>query len=74
LGASLQGSKGFLGKNSDRKRVNVDLISNGRSLAKLKLISLFADMGTDRAQAGLHVTFYELPKFMRFVARQGNAR
>jgi hypothetical protein len=52
----------------------VDLISNGRSLPKLKLISLFADMGTDRAQAGLHVTFYELPKFMRFVARQGNAR
>ncbi|MBI5062566.1 MAG: hypothetical protein HZB87_03610 [Desulfatitalea sp.] len=57
-----------------RTRVKVDLISNGRTVPKLKLISQFADMGTNRAQAVFHENFYQSPKLMGFVARRGYAR
>ena len=53
----LQRSKELLRKPSQCKRVKVGLISNLRTILKLKLISLFADMEKDRAQAGFKDTF-----------------
>ena len=53
----LQAPREMIGKPSQRKRVIAGLFSNRRTVLKLKLISLFADMGTDRAQAGFALHF-----------------
>jgi len=63
----LQESKELTGKSLGPKTLKVDLISNVWSLPKLKMISLFADMGTDRAQPCLQDILYGSPELMRIV-------
>jgi hypothetical protein len=63
----LQELKKLTGNCLGAKTLNVNLISNVWTLPKLKMISLFADMGTDRAQPRLQDTFYGSPESMRIV-------
>lgn len=69
-----QESKKLTGKFLGAKYVKSGFVSNIWTLPKLKMISLFADMGTDRAQPCSRDNFLWIARTHADCDHQGNAR